>query len=104
MVLKSLYQFSSDTETFKRQFPTNNSMVYHFHPIAFVEHMKLITTPKYEPDHGEIHDPIVNPQVRGWYNKATYNNKDSKIGGWNPYASLFILKDKDANTNVKILM
>ncbi|WP_108869308.1 hypothetical protein [Aquimarina aquimarini] len=79
-------------------------MVYHFHPIAFVEHMKLITTPKYEPDHGEIHDPIVNPQVRGWYNKATYNNKDSKIGGWNPYASLFILKDKDANTNVKILM
>ncbi|MEM6735453.1 MAG: hypothetical protein AAF620_05220, partial [Bacteroidota bacterium] len=67
----------------------------YIHPIAF-EHMMLITG-RYNPDHGDFHDPIVNPQVRGWYNKGSKFNKDSTIGGWNPYASMRIHKNKSDN-------
>lgn|GEM_PF-6781664 len=33
----------------KRTFPVDSSSIYHFHPIAFVEHMKLITAPTVTP-------------------------------------------------------
>ncbi|WP_054850682.1 hypothetical protein [Olleya sp. ITB9] len=33
----------------KRTFPVDSSSIYHFHPIAFVEHMKLITAPTQAP-------------------------------------------------------
>ncbi len=72
-----------------RNFKTSQKNVWHFHPIAFVEHMKLITD-KYKPDHGDIHDPVVNPQVRGWYYQYSAINKNSSIKGWNPYASRYI--------------
>ena len=52
---------------------------------------------KYNPDHGDFHDPIINPQVRGWYNKNSRMNKDSKIPGWNPYASMHINKHAHHN-------
>ncbi|MEM8940421.1 MAG: M23 family metallopeptidase [Bacteroidota bacterium] len=59
----------------------------YIHPIAFGEYFKLIAGPKYNPDHGDFHDPIINPQVRGWYG-SRHLNKDTKIPKWNPYASL----------------
>jgi len=43
----------------KLMFPASDT-VWHFHPIAFVEQMRLL--PKYKPDHGNFHDPIINPQ------------------------------------------
>ncbi|WP_025740805.1 MULTISPECIES: LysM peptidoglycan-binding domain-containing protein [Aquimarina] len=46
-------------------------------------------------DHGDWHEPILNPQVRGWYNSQSETNKDSKILGWNPYASMKLHKDVD---------
>ncbi len=36
-------------EKSKRTFPVNNDTVWHFHPIAFVNHMKLITAPTTPP-------------------------------------------------------
>ena len=45
---------------------------------------------KMKLNNSEWHDPVKNPQVRGWYNKGTNINKKSKIKGWNPYASMLI--------------
>ena len=45
---------------------------------------------KMKLNNSEWHDPVKNPQVRGWYNKWTNINKKSKIKGWNPYASMLI--------------
>ena len=52
---------------------------------------------KYNPDHSDFHDPVINPQVRGWYNKSSRINKDSNISGWNPYASMNINKNAKHN-------
>ncbi len=46
-------------------------------------------------DHGDYHDPVINPQVRGWYNPQSTINKDSNIMGWNPYGS----RKMDPKTN-----
>jgi len=48
----------------------------------------------YNPDHGDWYDPVVNPNIRGWYNPYSTNNKDSNIKGWNPYGSLKYGKEK----------
>ncbi|MEM8940450.1 MAG: hypothetical protein AAGC64_14015, partial [Bacteroidota bacterium] len=74
----------------------------YIHPIAFGEYFKLIAGPKYNPDHGDFHDPIINPQVRGWYNPRSAFNKDSKIGGWNPYGSMKIHEDEDKIEDEKV--
>ncbi len=66
---------------------TNNAVILGSEP-SFVENMKLINASKHQPDHGDWHDPIINPQVRGWYNSASEFNKKSSIKGWNPYGSL----------------
>ncbi|MFD0992987.1 TIGR02594 family protein [Tenacibaculum geojense] len=38
-----------DAKRIPRAFPSSSASIYHFHPIAFVEHMKLITAPTTPP-------------------------------------------------------
>lgn len=45
----------------------------------------------------EWHNPIVNSQIRGWYNPYSSINKKSKIKGWNPFASMKIHKNASEN-------
>ena len=43
-------------------------------------------------DHGDYHDPVINPQVRGWYGSDGHN-PNSSIARWNPYGSMKMHKD-----------
>ncbi|MTI31743.1 hypothetical protein [Xanthovirga aplysinae] len=60
-------QEETNAEAPKRKFPTGNSTVYHFHPIAFVEQMRLIVGGN---------DPNIIYMTRKW-EKWTGKNKTS---------------------------
>ncbi|MFL1897290.1 glycoside hydrolase family 108 protein [Aquimarina sp. 2-A2] len=61
-----------EAEVPKRTFPVSNDNVYHFHPIAFVEHMKLITT-GWNPDEyfKEYFLPTLFKHEGGYQNDTT---------------------------------
>ncbi|MCF6350612.1 MAG: M23 family metallopeptidase [Flavobacteriaceae bacterium] len=83
------YEGEVDTKLPPREFPSTD-MVHYFHPLAWIRQMKLILGNG--GDHGDYHDPVINPQVRGWYNTDGHN-PNSSIARWNPYASMKLHKD-----------
>jgi len=83
------YTGEVDTKLPLRIFPSTDN-VHHFHPMAWVRQMKLILGNG--GDHGDYHDPVINPQVRGWYGSDGHN-PNSSIARWNPYASMKMHKD-----------
>ncbi|WP_062057092.1 M23 family metallopeptidase [Aquimarina longa] len=90
-----------EKERIPRQFPQDSNNIYHLHPIAFVEHMKLITAPRYEPDHGDWYDPIVNPQVRGHY-PGGHLGIHSEHKGWDTDRSRAIKRRKTSSGSTRM--
>ncbi len=77
------------------KFHNGTKEVWHFHLVAFVEQMKMLG---YQSDHGDWHDPIINPQIRGYYSSGE-RNPESNVAGWNPFASLYFKKAKESDTD-----